>query len=115
MSFIVKWAHNLTPSPKLETAKHTAFQFCSRFPHLSSRGGGTHNATCMNNIQELGLLKIQAQLLETSPKMVEAQMAGTQGVCWTKTSGKNVIPKANPDKQFQEEKHVWLKASALFK
>lgn len=69
----------------------------------------------MNDIQELGLLKIQPQLLETSPKMVEAQMAGTQSYCWMKSSGKNVIPKANPDKQFQEEKHVWFKASALFK
>lgn len=115
MSFIVKWAHNLTPSPKLHTVKHTAFQFCSRFPQLSSKGGGTHHATCMNDIQELGLLKIQAQLLETSPKMVEAQTAGTQGDYWMKTSGKNVTPKANPDKQFQEEKHVWLNVSALFK
>lgn len=69
----------------------------------------------MNDIQDLGLLKIQAQLLETSPEMVGAQMAGTQGNCWMKTSGKNVIPKANPDKQFQEEKHVWLKVSALLK
>lgn len=115
MSFIVKWAHNLTPSPKLQTVNHTAFQFCSHFPHLSSKRGGTHNVTCTNDIQELGLLKIQAQLLETSPEMVEAQMAGTQGDCWMKTSGKNVIPEANPDKQFQEEKNVWLNVSALFK
>lgn len=84
MSFIVKWARNLKLSPKLQTVKHTVLQFCSRFPHLSSRGDGTHNVTYMNDIQELGLLKIQAQLLETSPKMVEAQMAGTQAGCWTK-------------------------------
>lgn len=93
ISFSVKSACNLKPSPKLQTVKHTAVQSCSPFLHLSSRGGGTHSATSMNDIQELGLLKIQPQLLETSPKIAEAQMAGTQGDCWMKRSGKNVILK----------------------
>ena len=42
-------------------------------------------------------------------------MARTHGDCCVKTSGKNVIPKTNPDKQFQEKKHVWINVSALFK
>lgn len=42
-------------------------------------------------------------------------MVRTQDDCWIKNSGKNVIPKTNPDKQFQEEKHIWINVSALFK